>query len=104
MRRQRRQLGRQRSALPGEINGDLLDRFTIGHGAFGLLMGLGRVPWWAALTVAVGWEFAERGLKDAVPVAFPNATQDTFSNAIFDAMAVMAGWTAIQLFPPEKKA
>lgn len=97
----RRHLG-QRDALPGEINGDALDRFTIGHGAVGVLMGLGRMPWWGALTVAIGWEFVERGLKEAIPAAFPNATQDTTSNAIFDSMAMMLGWTAVQLFPPDK--
>jgi hypothetical protein len=99
--RQRRLGQVQRTASTGEINGDAIDRFTIGHVAVGTLMGLGRIPWWGALTVAVGWEVLERGLKDSVPAAFPSATQDTTSNAVFDAMAMMLGWTAIQLFPPK---
>jgi hypothetical protein len=76
-----------------------VDRYTIGHAAFGVLMGLGRVPWWGAFTVAVGWEFLERWLKDALPRAFPNATQDTFANSAFDAIAMMLGWGAIKALP-----
>lgn len=90
----------QRTAGPGEINGNAVDRYTIGHAAFGVMMGLGRVPWWGALTVAVGWEFLERILKDHVPALFPDSTQDTLVNASFDAIAIMLGWGAMQVLPP----
>ena len=63
------------------------------------MLGFGRVPWWLALTLAVGWEFAERPLKNSFPRAFPNATQDTFANAFCDVLAVMAGWGATKLLP-----
>lgn len=92
----------QRTAQTGEINGDAIDRFTIGHAAFGTIMGLGRVPWWGALTVAVGWELLEHVLKDAVPAAFPHATQDTLINSTFDALAMMLGWGAIRALPPAR--
>jgi hypothetical protein len=92
---------RQRVAGPGEINGNPVDRYTIGHAAFGVLMGLGRVPWYGALGVAVGWEFLEHWLKDHVPRAFPNATQDTLANSTFDAIAMMLGWGAIKALPSQ---
>jgi hypothetical protein len=91
----------QRQARPGEINGDGVDRFTIGHAAFGVLMGLGRVPLWAAVAVAVGWELIENPLKDRFPEAFPHASHDTFENASMDAIAMVAGWGAVQFLPPE---
>jgi hypothetical protein len=97
--RTRRDAQLARAARRGEINGDALDRFTIAHGAAGVLMGLGRVPWWGALVLAVGWELAERPLKRVIPRAFPHASQDSLANATCDVLAVMAGWGAMQLFP-----
>ena len=94
------QLGR--AARRGEINGDAVDRFTLAHGAAGVLLGLGRVPWWAALGLAVGWELAERPLKRAVPRIFPHASQDSLANATCDVLAVMLGWGAMKLLPDPK--
>ncbi len=88
-----------RVALPGEINYPAFDRFTIGHGAVGVMMGLIRMPWWAALTIAVGWEIVERPMKRNAPALFPNATQDTFQNALVDAAAMMVGWGAMTMLP-----
>jgi hypothetical protein len=88
------------TAQPGEINHDVVDRYTLGHVAAGLLFGLGRVPWWAALALAVGWELVERPLKDQYPHAFPYSSQDTVANAVGDIVAVMAGWGVIKLLPP----
>lgn len=89
----------QRTAWPGEINHNALDRFTIGHAAVGTIMGLARAPWWVALGVAIGWELLERPLKDEFPRLFPHATQDTVANAVVDAAAMVVGWGLIQLFP-----
>lgn len=83
---------KQPVALPGSINGDALDRFTIAHGALGFAMGVLGAPGWAAVSWALGWELLERVLKDRIPRAFPNATQDTAPNAILDAGAVIGGW------------
>ena len=86
----------QRTARAGEINGDALDRYTIGHFAAGTLLGLGRASFAWTLALAIGWELIERPLKDAYPKAFPHASQDTFANAVFDVVAVVAGWSAIK--------
>lgn len=94
----------QRPAAPGEINGDAFDRYTLGHLAAGVLLGLGRVPLPAALVVAVGWELLENPLKNAVPSAFPHSTHDSFKNAAVDAAAVMLGWAAMRSLPKPKQA
>ena len=81
-----------RLASNGEINGDAVDRFTAVHAGFGALMAAANVPPWAAVTVAIGWEFIERPLKDHLPSVFPNATQDTMSNAVADVIAMLGGY------------
>lgn len=81
-----------RIASPGEINGDVVDRFTLAHGAAGVLAGSVGVGPLGALALAVGWEIVERPLKRALPGAFPNATQDTWGNMVGDVGAFMIGW------------
>ncbi len=88
-----------RTARPGEINGSAFDRFTVGHAAVGVILGLVRVPWWVALGTAVGWEIIERPLKRHVPQMFPHATQDSLPNALVDVAAMVLGWGAMSLFP-----
>lgn len=90
----------QRRARPSEINGAAVDRFTFGHAALGVILGLKEVPFWFAATVAIGWEVIENPLKDAFPDAFPVATHDSLANATCDALAVMAGRAAMRAFPP----
>lgn len=79
-------------ALPGEINYDVLDRFTLVHAGSGAIMGLFRLPWWVALLGAVSWDMAERVLKYGFPQLFPNYTQDTPQHIAVDAAAWMVGW------------
>lgn len=79
-------------ANPGEINGDPIDRFTIGHAAFGYFLGNKGLSFEKTLLIAVGWEVAERVLKNQFPKVFPNPTQDTFANASLDVVAVIGGW------------
>jgi hypothetical protein len=81
-----------RMARPGEINGDALDRFTLAHYAFGVLLGAGRAPWWSVPLVAVSWEALERPMKRAWPRVFPHSSQDSWPNMIGDALAVLFGW------------
>jgi hypothetical protein len=76
-----------------------IDRFTIGHVAWGVMLGLGSVPWWATLGQAVIWELIENPLKRALPQVFPDARPDTFANSFFDIAACMAGWGAMRLLP-----
>jgi hypothetical protein len=89
-------LAGDRIARPGEINGDAVDRFTLAHYAFGVMLGAGRLPWWAVPLVAIGWEALERPLKRHIPGAFPHASQDSWPNMIGDALAVIAGWATFR--------
>jgi len=82
----------QPPAQPGEINHASVDRYTIGHLSAGVLLGLGRAPFWLALAGAIGWEIAEHPLKNKWPKAFPASPHDTIGNAAADAAAVMLGW------------
>jgi hypothetical protein len=86
-----------RVALPGEINGDAIDRFTLAHFGVGVALGLLGAPTWVAAGWAVGWEIVEDRLKDALPRLFPNATHDTKENALTDAAAVLLGFGAVAL-------
>jgi len=78
----------------GGINQTAFDRFTIAHFAMGVAMGVAGVPRLAALTVAIGWEIAERPLKRNFREAFPNPSQDSLQNATVDALAMTAGYCA----------
>ncbi len=93
----------QRTALPGEVNYGLIDRWTVGHVGVGTWMGLLRFPWWGALLVSVGWEIIERPLKDRIFWKMTGATQDTLPNAIVDVIATMAGWGIMKALPPQKR-
>lgn len=94
-----------RTARPGEMNHNAVDRFTLGHGAVGVLMGLARFPPWAAVVIAVGWELIENPLKDRFPQVFPHASHDTPQNATFDVLAMLLGYAAIKALPqPPGKA
>ena len=85
-----------RKALPGEINYEPVDKYTLAHFAAGELMGAARLPLWMVVTIAVGWELAERPLKDAYPSLFPSQSQDSTMNATFDALAMIAGWVVFK--------
>lgn len=76
---------------PGEQ--PLLDRWTGGHAAVGVLYGsLTTMPWWTVLGLAIAWEVVENPIKDRVPRFFPDAKHDTYPNAAMDAAAVMLGF------------
>lgn len=72
------------TAKPGEINGDALDRFTLLHFGAGAALGAVGAPWWAVVTVAIGWELLERPLKRKAPELFPHSSQDTVPNAVVE--------------------
>jgi hypothetical protein len=86
------------SAPPGEVQP--IDRYTIGHVAWGVMLGLGSVPWWATLGQAVLWEIIENPLKRALPQVFPDARPDTLANSTCDILACMAGWAVMRALPP----
>jgi hypothetical protein len=96
-------VGAQRTALPGEDNHGFVDRFTAAHAAFGVLAGLGRLPWWATLASGLFFDLViERQFKDAWPAIWPNPTQDTWQNITGDTIAMMAGWKVAKLLPEGK--
>lgn len=97
-------VGAQRTALPGEDNYHFVDRFTAGHAAFGVLAGLGRLPWWATLASGLFFDLVvERQLKDAWPKIWPNATQDTWQNIVGDTIAMMVGWKVATILPEGRR-
>ena len=70
----------------------MLDRFSLGHAAVGVLYGAFELPWWAAAGLAVGWEIIENPLKDWLPEVFPDACYDSLPNAVADAVLVIGGY------------
>lgn len=86
-------------ARRGTTNGDAFDRFTIGHVAIGVILGLARVPWWAAITIGIGWELIETPLKQRVPRLFPHASADSLINATIDATSMISGWAIMRSLP-----
>lgn len=79
-----------------------VDRYSIGHYAFGLIMGLGRLPWWAALGVSIGYELVEDGIKKLSPTLFPDARPEALNNHFTDIVFNMAGWGTIAAIYPEQ--
>jgi hypothetical protein len=97
-------VGAQRTALPGEDNYGFIDRYTAGHAAFGVLAGLGRLPWWATLASGLFFDLViERKFKDAWPELWPNSTQDTWQNITGDTVAMMLGWKLARVLPEGNK-
>ena len=86
----------QPTAAPGTINGDTVDRFTLAHAAVGAAYGMLGLRWGTVVVLAIGWELLERPLKNAVPQAFPHATQDTAANALADTAAVIGAWWLVR--------
>lgn len=87
---------RNPAAVPARSgpNKEAVDVWTLGHIAFGALLGFVGVPWWVAAAFAVGWEILERPMKATTPQMFPVPSQDSFANAAFDAVGMFGGWAA----------
>lgn len=89
-------------ALPLPANQAPLDRYTLGHLSFGVMLGLAKVPWWGALGTTLLFEHVlENRWKAACPKIFPVPTQDSPANSTLDSMAVMLGWWLMHRLPPE---
>ena len=88
-------------ALPLPANQAPLDRYTIGHLAWGTMLGLAQVPWWGALSSTLLFEYVlEDRWKAACPAVFPVPTQDSPANRVLDSTAVMLGWWLMRQLPP----
>lgn len=82
------------------VNVDPVDRFTLGHGAVGLMLGLWGMPWYAALGTSVVFEVLENCLfKPALPGLFPVGKRDTLANSGADTAAWMVGWSLGRAIP-----
>lgn len=85
-----------RTARPGEVNYDPVDRFTFAHVGVGAAYRLLGMPFWGAALLGIGWELLERPLRvrGVLRKLKPDAYryQDTAENALVDALAVMGGW------------
>lgn len=80
-----------RKYAPGEQ--PIVDRWTVGHAAVGVVYGGATSwPWWVALAAGVAWEVVENPLKDTYPWLFPDVKHDRTPNAIADTAAVMVGF------------
>ena len=87
--------------LPLPANQAPIDRYTLGHLAFGTMLGLARVPWWGALGMTLVFEHGlEDAMKKAVPAIFPVPTRDSPANRTYDSIAVMLGWFLTSRLPP----
>lgn len=93
----------KRQAYFHEINGAVVDRFTLGHFAGGILLGLARFDFPATAAIAVGFEMLEEHLKRVVPGIFPNPTYDTPQNRVADVVAMLLGWAFIQALWPRHR-
>lgn len=78
-----------------------IDRFTLGHVAWGIIFALMGVGFWTVTIGAILFELIENSVKRQLPWIFPEPKPDTFANATIDALAWVAGWGIIQLFPKD---
>lgn len=81
------------TAPPGEINGDMFDRFSLLHAGFGYICGKAGVGLTGVSLLAIAWEFAERDLKKRHPSIFPHPSQDSPANAVGDVIIAIAAWS-----------
>jgi len=79
-------------AEPGQINHALFDTYSLAHAAVGLILSVLGASFGTMLFITVGWELAERLLKDLVPFMFPHPTQDTLANSVGDVASALAAW------------
>lgn len=94
LRMRRRALG----DLPGGINQDPLDRYTLAHFGSGVVCGLLKVEWWQALLLSLGWDVLERILKDVAPQIWPHPSQDSLQHVAVDTAAWMLGWASARQY------
>jgi hypothetical protein len=85
-------LRQQPVASPGQINHALFDTYSLAHAAVGLILSVLGASFGTMLFITIGWELAERVLKDLVPAIFPHPTQDTLANSIGDIGSALAAW------------
>lgn len=91
-----------KTALPGEINHPMFDRYSLVHLLKGMFARASGRDFSRTLSIAVLWEVAERPLKEHYPDLFPHATQDTLANMFGDVISTTSGWILANYLYGEK--
>ena len=73
-----------------------IDKYTLGHLAWGAILASIGVPFWGAATLSVLFELAENPLKKHIPIIFPEPIPDPIGNQVMDTVGVLAGWALIR--------
>ncbi len=78
------------------INSQPVDRFTLLHVLSGALAAEAGLSPRTVITIAIGWEFLERPLKQKYSRYFPHPSQDTLVNATLDAGAMIVAYYLVR--------
>lgn len=70
----------------------MFDKYTIGHMAFGSVLGLAGVKPLPTIAVATAWELFEQPMKKYVPKLFPDPSFDSPRNIVGDVLGTLAGY------------
>ena len=73
-----------------------IDRYIIGHLAWGGILAASGVPFWGAFALSVGFEILEQPLKEHIPSLFPEPIKDPIGNQVMDTVGVLTGWSIIR--------
>lgn len=78
-----------------EVAKSPIDKFTLGHMAWGGILAVVGIPFWGAFFASVVFEAIENPLKEKIPELFPEPVFDPPGNMVMDTLGVLAGWSLI---------
>jgi len=81
-----------RRAVPAASKSPI-DKYTLGHMAWGAILAAIGVPFWGAAMLSVAFEIVENPLKKHIPFIFPEPILDSIGNQVMDTVGVLAGWS-----------
>lgn len=80
----------------------IADRYTLGHLAFGLILGVNGVSTQSAIVLAVLWELIDRPARNIFPMIVPKSTPKSLEYSALNIGATLAGYAATRgLLPPK---
>lgn len=74
-----------------------IDKYTLGHLAWGGVLAALGVPFWGVFAMSIGFELLEQPLKVHLPELFPEPLRDPIGNQVMDTVGVLTGWSVIRL-------
>lgn len=74
-----------------------VDKYTLGHLAWGGVLAALGVPFWGVFAMSVGFELLEQPLKVHLPGLFPEPVRDSIENQIMDTVGVLSGWGIVRM-------